>query len=348
MKVGLITDTHFGIRGDSAQVQTHLEKCLDHFFDVMKSENVETIIHLGDLFDRRKFVNFSTAKFAREKFLERLDVPTYIICGNHDAFFKNTNEVNSLKEMINNSYPLVKFFTNPELITLDGLNIQLVPWVTDDNYDESIQAITSSKSEILMGHLQITGFEMYKGTICDHGTSPNLFARYDKVFSGHFHHKSRIDNITYLGAFSEFDWSDYNDSRGFHIFDTKTRDITEFSSPSHLFKMVVYDDVAGIDGSLEDFSKFSGSYVKIICKSKSNTKKFDMFLSNLETSGAIQVTVLEQSDIISETEETVDQSEDTPTILGKYIDDLTLPVDHGRMKNFMVEIYKEASTFSKD
>lgn len=350
-KVALIADTHIGVRNDNPTFYNYFEKSFNQFFSIIDEQNIKHIIHLGDLFDRRKYINFRTSNFARESFLEPLDkrgINIHIIAGNHDIYWRNDHSINALDEIVSNRYNNIKIYTTPELITIDGCDIQLMPWICESNEAISIEAIKNSKSEILMGHLEISGFQMYKGTVSDHGISGDIFSRYDYVFSGHFHHKSSNGNIHYLGAFAEYTWSDYNDPRGFHIFDTQTRDLKFYQNNNHIFKMVAYDDVKHKD-ILEkinstDYSKFANCYVKVICVNKNNPYAFDSFLDKLYKVGPIDISIVEDVSLFKDNgeDDVVDQAEDTRTILDKYVSGLTLNVDNDRMKSYMKNIYDEA------
>lgn len=350
-KVAVITDTHFGTRNDSPVFYKYFEKSLDFFFQTLIDQKVKHVIHGGDLFDRRKYLNFVTAKFTREHFLARLHsmgIETHIICGNHDLYYKDSCLVNSLTEMVDGRYENFHLYNFAEDVTIGGMPFLLIPWITKDNADHTYQIIKESKSDVVIGHLELNGFEMFKGMIADHGDDKSLYSKFTQVFSGHYHHKSSTDNIHYLGAFMEHYWSDYNDPRGFHIYDTETRQIEFFKNPHVIFKMLAYDDVkheniAHLIANT-DYSKYANCYVKVICVNKTNQYAFDLLMDKLYKAGPIDISIIEDQSNITDTaeEESIDESQDTPTILTKYIEKLQLPVDNKKMTDFMLSIYQEA------
>ncbi len=103
MKIALLNDTHFGCRNDSPAFMNYHNRFYDEiFFPYIKENNIKRLIHLGDVVDRRKFINFKTAHTFREEFMHRLykeGIDTHIILGNHDTYYKNTNEVNAIKNL---------------------------------------------------------------------------------------------------------------------------------------------------------------------------------------------------------------------------------------------------------
>ena len=73
MKIALLTDTHFGARNDSPAFSKYFFKFYDEvFFPYLKENNITTLIHLGDIVDRRKFINFKTSHDFRKNFMMRL------------------------------------------------------------------------------------------------------------------------------------------------------------------------------------------------------------------------------------------------------------------------------------
>lgn len=352
MKIALITDLHYGVRNDNPVFYDYFEKSMSFFFEHLEKNNIKHLVMLGDLFDRRKYLNYVTAKMCRETFLlpiEKLGINAHIIAGNHDVYYKNTNAINALDEVVAGKYKNVHVCTQlPELIMIDDLPIQLMPWINQTNAHASYTTLETTNAEIVMGHFDIIGFEMFRGMVSDHGENKSKFSRFDMVMSGHYHHKSSSENIHYLGAFMEHTWADYNDPKGFHIFDTKTRTLEFVQNPYVIFKMLSYDDVKYPD-ILEriiekDYSEYKDCYVKVVCVNRTNPYAFDMLMDKLYKVGPIDISVVEDISVFTDNEEDtdIDFTQDTQTLLMTYIKGLTLSVDNSKMIDYMNDVYQEA------
>jgi DNA repair exonuclease SbcCD nuclease subunit len=349
MKIALITDTHWGARGDSPAFAEYFNRFYyDHFFPYLSEHGITNIFHLGDIVDRRKYINFVTARHLR-KFVEHCDVSGIrldVIIGNHDTSFKNTNDVNSMRELFEHSTYDIHYYSDPGVVNIGGTDIAVLPWICSGNYEESMEFINKTNAQILFGHLELAGFEMYKGAINDHGFDSKIFDKFDVVCSGHFHHKSTRGNINYLGAPYEMSWSDYNDPRGFHIFDTETRELTYVRNPLTMFNKIHYHDQ---DKTLDeilavDWDHYKGSYVKLIVHTKTNPYWFDMFVDKIEKAGVLDLQVVDDNlnlqleddgDIVSE-------AEDTLTVLNKVVEQVESRVDKKVLYNFLSTLYNEA------
>lgn len=349
MKIAVITDTHFGVRGDSLVLLNHQEKFFrDNFFPTLAKHNIKQIIHMGDLFDRRKYINFVTLAKTKSMFLNVCrdnNINIDIVVGNHDTSFKNTNDVNSLSLLLQ-EYPNINVhYQQPVEKQYDNASILLCPWIASDNYLISTEAIAKSSAQVVMGHFELKGFEMLKGTVCEHGLDKSLFKKYDHVYSGHFHHPSSNDNITYLGAPYEMTWSDYAGKRGFHIFDTQDLSMQFIPNTNGLFRKIDYiDNGLTLEEIKElDVSSIEGSYIKVIAKQKTNAYLFEMFLEKLQSGNPTDIKVVD-SDVLSESVEDVqfDEAEDTLTILQKYINSVETKTDKQKVLDLVSVLYKEA------
>jgi DNA repair exonuclease SbcCD nuclease subunit len=349
MKLCILGDTHFGARGDSLDFHKYFQKFYDEvLFPYLIQNDIKVVFQMGDLFDRRKFINFNTLYLSRKYFFDKLkenDIQLYALVGNHDVAFKNTLEVNSPSLLLNeydNIFLAEDFWTED----FDGVKIDVVPWICDDNEKDIFQKMKDSKSQICFGHFEIAGFEMDKGNVCDHGLDKNALKKYDIVLSGHFHHKSSDGNITYVGTPYEMTWSDYNDPKGFHIFDTQTREMEFVKNPYTMFNKIVYDDGEQDFESWKeyDFGKLKETYVKVVVLNKQNPFLFDHVVDNLYKAGISDLSIVEDFTDLStiDDQEIIDQAEDTMTILSKYIDNLPLDVEAEKLKSLMRELYIEA------
>jgi DNA repair exonuclease SbcCD nuclease subunit len=345
MRVAIITDQHFGARNDSTAFLDFYERFYnDTFFPTLDSNNIESVLILGDTFDRRKYVNFYSLDRAKKMFFDKLEergIKVFMIAGNHDTYFKNTNEVNS-PELLLAEYTNIHLINNAQDILVHDTPICFVPWICPDNYEESIETINASKAEICMGHFEIAGFAMYRGMESHEGLSKDLFKRFDMVFSGHYHHRSDDAHIYYLGNPYELTWQDYNDPRGFHLFDLQTRQLEFIRNPNTMFERVEYDDSL-IDPSVADYTHLSNKYVKIVVVNKNDFYKFDKFITKVYNVNPYEVKIIEDFSEFSEGEIDSDINlEDTLDVLSNYIDSVETDLDKDRVKTFMKSLYTEA------
>ena len=207
-----------------------------------------------------------------------------------------------------------------------------------------MDALTTANADIAMGHLEVNGFEMHKGQMAEGKQEKKLFRRFETVFSGHFHHKSDDGQIYYLGTPYELYWNDFDDPKGFHIFDTDTRELERIVNPYTLFEKIYYDDTEH-DYKKHDVSKYKEKYVKLIVVNKKDLYQFDMFTDRLLKADAHEVKIIEdfsELDASNVSDEIVENTEDTMTLLEKYIDELDVTLDKKRLKNTMKSLYNEA------
>jgi len=347
MKIALLNDTHFGVRNDSPAFMKYQNRFYDEiFFPYLKEHNIGTLVHLGDVVDRRKFINHNTAHNFKKKFWDRLDnevIDTHIIIGNHDTYFKNTNEVNALQNL--DISKNAKIYTNATTLEFDNLPILFIPWICDDNYEDSIYQIDNTRATIAMGHLEVKGFEMHAGHINEHGLEKEQFTKFEKVISGHFHKKSDDGRIYYLGSQYQMTWSDYGETKGFHIFDTETREITKIDNPLSMFEKIYYNDKQ-TDYTTVDISQYNNKHIKLFVSNKTNDDMYNMFIDNLFNKiNVYELNIVEDnSDMNASVRgDILEQGEDTLTYLGNYIDQVETDVNKQKLKEFAKELYVEAS-----
>jgi len=344
MKIALINDTHFGARGDSQLFLDYFMKFFDDvFFPYLKENNIKTIIHAGDLMDRRKFVNFSILNQVRNRFIKQLkdeNIQMHCIIGNHDIYYRNTNDVNSTTELFKDD---ISIYENPTVIDFDGLNVGFLPWVNKENYEESIQFIKKANAAILVGHLELDGYQVLRGVKYHGGMDSKLFDRYEKVLSGHFHCRQEQDNIYYLGTQYQMTFADLNEQKGFHILDTETREVEFIENPYQMFHILEYNDEDGpIDVDKLDLDYLKDCYVRLDIHHKKHAYSFDRFMDRLYDVGAAKITTVEESIDENEEEELVDLAQDTVTLINNEIDLLDEVEDKPRMKKIIKDLYMES------
>jgi|TARA_R110001583_G_scaffold1042_1_gene8942 DNA repair exonuclease SbcCD nuclease subunit len=345
MKIALINDTHFGARGDSQLFFDYFIKFFDNvFFPYIKEHDIKTVIHAGDLMDRRKFVNFNILSQVRTEFMDRMreeNVEMHCILGNHDVYYRNTNSINSIKELFSNDLIL---YENPTIVNFDGLDIALFPWVNKENYDESMNFLKTATAPIIIGHFELDGYQVMRGIKYNGGMDAKVLERYDRVFSGHFHCRQEKNNVYYLGTQYQITFADLNETKGFHVFDTDTREITFVENPHRMFHTLTYNDKDGpVHYEESGYEKLKGSYIKLFVEHKERPYSFDRFVDKLYDAGVAKITTVEEV-LESEwtKEEIVDLAQDTVTIINNEIDGMQEVKDKDKMKKLIKDLYMES------
>ena len=270
----------------------------------------------------------------------------HMLVGNHDAYFKNSNHINSVSLTCNEYDNITVYQDTPEVIEIEGHHIFLVPWIASNNRATALNMIGKAKADIVMGHLEINGSEMVPGLYCDHGLDRNLFKRYERVFSGHYHTQQDDGHIRYLGAPYEITWNDYNTAKGFHIYDTATREFEFYQNPHRMFKKIFYDD-SQTDVLNMDLTEYANTYVKIFVVNKTDFYTFDKFVDRCYQEGDFyELKIVEDfSDLDpnSIADEALEEVEDTLTLLEKYVDEIdSVSLDKKKLNRLLKMLYIES------
>jgi len=341
MKIAILTDTHYGARKGSKYIHDYFELFYSEvFFPALKKYGIEVVIHMGDTFDSRRSIDYQSLEWAKRVVFEPLqDYEVHMIVGNHDCYYKNTNSVNS-PSLLLQTYPNIKTYSSPQTIKVGDLDILMVPWICSENYDETLKQIKKTKAKVAMGHLELQGFLVNRNLIMEeHGTDPKVFDKFDKVFSGHYHTRSNNGKIFYLGNPYEMFWTDVNDTRGFHIFDTETLTHTPVNNPHKLFFNIYYEDTPY---QLFDASEYENKIVRVIVRKKSRPKDFERFIDKLYTAGIQELKIVENFEIQESEEFEIDEEENTLSILNRYIDESDFNLDKNLIKGIFQDLYKQA------
>jgi len=357
-KVAVITDTHFGAMNDSSSLAKSMAKFYSQiFFPTLDKHSISTVLHLGDFGDRRKYINFETARFIEDTYrapLRQRGIAEYVLIGNHDCYFKHSTNVNSIEELCRHD-GTVTVIKHPVELELCGHTMLFLPWICDENQEASMRLIRESKASLVLGHLQLTGFQMYRGMPCDEdGLNPSDFDRFQLVLSGHFHHKSTRGPVNYLGAPYPMMWLDYKDPRGFHLLDLDRMQVEFIENPYTIFARLVYDDEGKkfdyIEGLVQKItapeSEFHEARIKVVVKTKTQPYWFELLMDALYKVNAIDVVV--QDDIVVNDDESESRTEDdlksvdTLSVMTEYIDTLQISADKNELKQYLRGLYGEA------
>jgi DNA repair exonuclease SbcCD nuclease subunit len=345
MKIALLGDTHFGVRNDARHFHEYYEKFYSEvFFPYLEEHGIDTIIQLGDLFDRRKYINFLSLAESRRYFFDECknrNIRLHALIGNHDIFWRNSLEINS-PDLLLRDYDNITLWAKHGTLELDGAVFDMIPWMCNENENEIREFVSKSTSPYCVGHFELVGYYMQRGQVSHEGYEDVFLKNYDQVYSGHYHSRSAsVDGkIAYLGTPYELFWSDYKDQKGFGVFDTQSNVFKFVTNSNRMFYKLTYDDTKELD---EDFSNLKNKYIKIVVVQKTNPQKFDTFMDDIYKMNPIDVTIVEDvNEMVNNEEDVVDQAQDTLTILSNYIDQQTIQVEPQKLKTVMRELYLEA------
>jgi DNA repair exonuclease SbcCD nuclease subunit len=344
MKIAIITDTHYGARKGSKLFHDYFEQFYnDIFFPSLDKEGITTVVHMGDAFDSRKGIEFKALKWAKRVVFDPLKergITMHLMVGNHDAYYKNTNDINAI-DLLLKEYDNIKVYSSATEVKLGKLKTLFIPWINEENQTETLKLIKNSTSKCAMGHLELSGFRVNKQIVMDHGLESKLFEKFTKVFSGHYHTRSDNGTVFYLGNPYEMFWNDVGDKRGFHFFDTETLEQTPVDNPYQIFKNIYYDDD---DHQIFDTRPYENKIVKVIVKNKTNPTQFEKFIDKLYSAGVAELKIVENFDFSGwyDADDEDLQTEDTLSILNRYIEEAEVNLDKSIIQNVIREVYQEA------
>ena len=285
-------------------------------------------------------MDYNTFNRISDNYFSRLkDYNVHMILGNHCTYYKNTNRINS-PELLLDSYDNITIYSEPTELELGGRTFLMMPWINQENREQAVELIQKG-GDIMVSHIEIEGFEVMEGMRFEGGFSRKDFTNFKRVWSGHFHHRSKKGNIQYLGNPYQMFWNDYKAVRGFHIFDTETDKLRFVENPYEIFAKVYYDDTQS-DYNKFDISDYANKFVKVIVEEKRDYQMFESLVDRLYNVGAHDVKIVETLVDTSEVEDVEFNVKDTLTLLTEYIDEIELKVDKTELKKLMQSLYIES------
>lgn len=208
-KAAVFTDIHFGNKNNSKMYNDDCIDFIDWFIEQAKEKGCETCVFGGDWHHNRANLNISTMKYSLQglRKLSNAFEKVYFILGNHDLYYRETREVNSIE--------FIKEFPNITLVDdvmVEG-DVALVSWIVGEEW----KTIPRIKSKYMFGHFELPTFKLNAMVeMPDHGgLNGDMFEHQDYVFTGHFHKRQIKKNVIYIGNAFPHNFSDaWDDDRG--------------------------------------------------------------------------------------------------------------------------------------
>ena len=345
MKVAVITDQHFGARKNSKLFHDFFGKFYEEvFFPYLDDNSIRAVVDMGDTFDNRTGINYSALRWAKDNYFDLLrdrKISVTTVVGNHTAYYKNTNKVNAC-ELLLREYDNIHIVSEYEELNIGGLDIAFIPWVNAENKEDTYKKVKKSKCRVVMGHLELNGFLANANHVMEHGHDKGIYERFERVYSGHYHHRNSQGNIYYLGNPYEIYWNDCGDVRGFHIFDTETLEHSPVNNPFGIFEKIYFNDT---NYQTFDARPYKDKIVKVMIQDKGKGSKLDKFIDKLYQAGVAELKTIESFDYgtgFVTYENQGKESEDTLSLLSQYVDEVESSIDKSRVKKILENVYREA------
>lgn len=350
-KIALISDIHFGCRNNSETYLEIIKKLLiETLFNIVKNDKINDVRILGDLFDCRNNINVRTLNVAIEVFKwYKTNLPSVkfkIILGNHDIYYKNRIDVNSIEclGLIGN----VEVIDKITFETINNKQVISYPWLIPGSNEHAHFIATANgtkKYDLCLGHFEVRGFEISRGVYDTENLEISLFKNYDKVFTGHYHLRNTLQNVSYLGCPFQQTWGDYGDEKGITIYDID-EDTVEFkinnSSPE--FLKIFVDDIQNKNIPL--LKKVKGNHVKFMIDKKveeswiikARAKLESLEPLTFEVENTIIETQLEDDDI------DITKINDPFSLLMECVENMQIDedIEKTELKKYLMEIYSES------
>jgi DNA repair exonuclease SbcCD nuclease subunit len=310
MQTYIIGDIHFGIKTDTFFIDYQIaqfNKIIDH---IIESE-IKNVIILGDVFDNRRHIDINTFDKISDSLdkLESLNV--YIIIGNHDAYFKTSNRVNSISTLLK-KYNF-NIIDKIQEIEIDNVSCLFVPWMHKNNHDESLKTITNSTADYCFGHFAINDFYLVRGIKESNGIKQSTFKNFKFVFSGHFHLKDIQKNIINVGSFVQLNWNDYEDKKQIILLDSEKKDFKKIEIVDDIFEKIFITD----DTKFAYKDEYDKRIIKIFVERKLRPK--DLTIIDDMTKNALSCDVIDNTIILETINENI-KTENITDLLNEVLD----------------------------
>ena len=341
-KIIFLGDTHFALRNSNVEHHEHMALFFKDFFHFIDKTKIRHIVQTGDLFDVRKSINVWAINQFRTMFLDeitRRGIKLYVLVGNHDIYYRESVKINTIREMLTDyqllNPDILTIVDEPTTIQIADENFLVCPWVCKEKEVIIDDLINSSDAKYCVGHFEFNGFEMQKGQTIKTKFDHTQYSKFDLVISGHYHHKSRKDNVLYVGTTYQLTWAYYNDDKGLWVFDSGKM---HFCKNRHtIFNRIEYSEDV-----IPEESQIKNKYIQVIVKQRPDKKKFNAFLDSLHLMSPYDVKVREMFSEEMSTEVIQHDVKNTESIIKEFIENSVIELDKEKMIQIMNDLYREA------
>lgn len=270
-KALLFADLHLGVHQNSPRWHQLSFEWADWACKIAKTEQVDSVICLGDYFHDRDQIDVSTLDVARKILNKFSEFKVYLITGNHDLYFKEKNDVTSLH--IFEGYPYVNVINSVTSFRCGEKQITMIPW--SDAHDEN-----NYKGDVVLVHGEFKNFKMQNSKFSEVGIDAENFKNEQKIILAGHYHISDIRNggklkMGYLGNPFQHTFGDINNNKFVYLMDFEQLKLKSFEnefSPRH--EIVRY--------SKKETPKRINSIVKIIYDVSDTPEKYTSFASEIQ------------------------------------------------------------------
>jgi len=312
-RVWVLGDVHFGVRANSVEWLNIQKDFFENLFLPTLKKHVQpgdVLVQVGDTFDNRQSINIKVLNYAVNLF-ERLGeiLPTYVICGNHDIWAKKSNEITSIDTL--KWIPNVQVYTDCKTFNWSGRKVLLMPWRKDPDHEAETLA-EYLDANIVFCHSEVSGVKLNSKVKNEHGTPPNSYDRYDRVYSGHIHYRQEQGKLLLVGTPYELTRSDSGNVKGFYLSDLSTMEETFFEN--HVSpKFLKYNITQIYDMPLGHFKKhIENNFVDLYVPSKiATTNSLSHLVNKIQNIGRkLEPTIYNEDNYIDKDMYDIDEIEE--------------------------------------
>lgn len=270
-----MSDIHIGVHQNSPMWHDITVEWATWLKKELNRQDITDLIIPGDLFHYRDEIAVNTIHVTTQILNIWKEFNIVLLVGNHDAYYKDKSDVNSLS--ILSGWNNITVVSQPTLYEAFNRKLMFCPWGTTTK--------EIKKSDIVFGHFEIQSFRFNQHKVCEDGIkSESILSKTPLVITGHFHlREERVyknGKILYLGNPFQMDFGDVHGIKGYYLLDIVTGDYDFHEntiSPTHQ-KIKLSELVEAGSLSKEIRKRFDNNIVKLIIDKQVAPDDMDILL----------------------------------------------------------------------